>query len=205
MTSFGKKIVCLAVVTLLAVTGIITGSVLSGRKSEKTAGGTLETQLLKMISCDSFPADRNFGSTGYCKFRNLPQEIRRKYPDVGADFEVGIIKYDINKDGKAELFVDAIRNHGNNAYGFDVFTPHNGKFQKCGEVGGVQLSAMTLNGRSGIIDKWRIGGSCRVYTFRELVNGKLTDTVTIEVERGNDPVFSVKINSKNASAFDHLF
>ena len=204
MTPFGKMLVSIVAVFIL-LAGCLAGWFALRDNSGNSAPDVPEVKLLQMIADNALPEDRNFGRVELRKFKELPEEVRRGYIDVEADFEAEVIRYDIDRDGVDELFVDAVRNHGNNAYGFDVFSKRNGKFIKCGEVGGVHLSALTVSGKHGIFDKWRVGGSCRIYTFRELVNGRLIDSVTIEAERGDAPVFSLKMKSKNKTAFDHLF
>ena len=198
-----KKSVCLTLVLLLAA--FATVYTLYYRSTTQTIV-SLETKMLQLVVNNIIPQG-SLGKLEKIPLAKLPKEMHPTYLD-DAIKQVHVIKFDINNDGEKEWFVDYYGNHGNNSEGYDVFTRHKGKWQKCGDLQGLYITPMKHNGRTGIFQKYRCGGFTRIYTFYELIEGKLVGTVTIEAERDNSEkssTLNIKVLSNSQNSFDHLF
>ena len=167
---------------------------------------SLEKQMLQLVINDIEPED-SLGEEEKVPLAQLPAIMRKECVDDTVKYAC-VVKFDIDNDGEKEWFVDYYKSHGNNAVGYDVFTKYKGKWQKCGDLLGLIIAPMKHNGSRGIFQKYRCGGSERIYTFYELIDGKLVDTVTIEAERGISeklPALNIKVLSRSQNSFDYLF
>jgi hypothetical protein len=201
-----KKSICLMFAIVVAVSAA--GYILWGRSATQPPV-SLEAQMLRLIINNIEPED-SLGEEEKVPLSQLPAIMRKECMDDTVKYAY-VVKFDIDNDGEKEWFVDYYKSHGNNAVGYDVFTKYKGKWQKCGDLLGLIIAPMKHNGNRGIFQKYRCGGITRIYTFYELIEGKLVDTVTIEAERGiseKSSALNIKVLSRLQApfnAFDYLF
>lgn len=173
----------------------------------------IEEKMLQMVANNEEP-DTSFGEAELIEFSQLPKVIqevgqgyRNLYPDV--EYFAAIHKCDLNHDGKDELIATFRGDYGSGGSGYHVFSFHKGKLIYSGHTFGVTVLPMSFKGRHGIFQKYRLGCDERIYTFYELFNGKLVETVDIDLQRpiirGKSANLTLTLKSKSSYAFDSWF
>lgn len=201
-----KKTLCLMFAILLAVAA---ASYIYCCRSTTQTPVSLESQMLRLV-INGIEPEEPLGEVEKISLAQLPATMRAECSDDALKYAY-VVKFDIDSDGEKEWFVDYYGSHGNNSAGYDVFTKYNGKWQKCGDLLGIIIAPMKHNGKQGIFQKYRCGCATRIYTFYELIEGKLVDTVSMEAERGiseKSPALNIKVLSRSQNsfdAFDYLF
>ena len=173
-----------------------------------------EVKFLQMVIAHEEPA-ASFKDWDVVPLDKLPKVIQQEgknyYQSCDYDEErtATVCRYDLDHDGEKEWIIGYRNNYGNSGSGYHVFSQYKGKLQFCGEAWGLIVRPLSINGRHGIFQKYRMGGGERIYTFYELTEGKLQNIVEINLKRAwcdeKDADFSLKLKSKSGYTFDEWF
>ena len=219
-----RLVIYFAVACLLFAGGVFWGG-RNGQKQtdskEKTAPlfelvtpvpDVLEVKFLQMIINNEEPA-MVFKGWDFVPLDKLPkiiqQEGKNYYIDCTEEERIAwVCRYDLDHDGQKEWIVQFRNNYGNSGNGYHIFSQYKGKLQCSGGVFGLVICPISCSGRHGIFQKYHMGGSERIYTFYELVNGKLSEAVEINLkrhflEKGANLTLSLK--AKSEYTFDDWF